>query len=638
VCHSPAHVPLSGPGKGEATRFPAIQDHLAAWEALLTPERVPRVVRTGVVLDLKAPVPPMVRRQFPLRADLAEFREATLREYLSTQRVEPVPQGEQDNHVYLQQFVVDPKPPAKKRLVTNAQPVNRFWHRQSFKLESVRTLLAHTERDDWIGVLDISAAYTSFELAPETKRLFAFKWKGQRFRHTRMIFGDAAAPRLFCKTLRPVVEALRKEGISLFSYLDDFAVRAHSRAVVLRQMNRVAQVLRSLGFTINEKKMQPPTRCPVFLGYRIDTRLMRISPRREKVSDLRRDAARLLKAGHTSARRLASFLGKATFCLTAARHGKHMKAPIIRLLKVAARDAVWDRPPVPLTAEVAHCLRWWIHEFPRFVGRDLEAPQERLRVITDAGPTHWGAVIRQAGQPTCKWFGRWTRTEKDLHQNCKEAMGVLIALQGVQHRLHRQVRLQVVTDSRVVFHCMRRGRSRSPTLSPIIEEIMRLAATAADLRVQWCSSQENHRADWLSRYRRDRYGWELTRRAFESIIQRLDFAPTVDLFASRVSARLPRYCALEFDPLSQGDAFDYPDWRGAYAFPPPIMLNRLWQEWRVRGRPPMLWVVPHWPAQPWFYPLWRAATAVLPLDYREVRDFEGQSQIPWHTSFIAVRV
>ena len=74
-------------------------------------------------------------------------------------------------------------------------------------------------------------------------------------------FGLSTAPREFTKTLAPVVQLVRSQGIQVHAYLDDWIIRASSRQQSLEHTQHVIQLLQSLGWTINwDKSMLQPSR------------------------------------------------------------------------------------------------------------------------------------------------------------------------------------------------------------------------------------------------------------------------------------------------------------------------------------------------------------------------------------------
>mmetsp|Transcript_14992 Transcript_14992/g.44909 ORF Transcript_14992/g.44909 Transcript_14992/m.44909 type:complete len:438 (-) Transcript_14992:1246-2559(-) len=405
--------------------------------------------------------------------------------------------------------------------------------------------------------------------------------------------------------MRPIIQHLRQRGMRVFIYLDDICVLHQDREVLRGQLGYINQLLTRLGFRVHPDKTTEPLQRFKYLGMTVDTTTMTVEPQADKMAMVRRDARRLLKRGTATPRTLASFLGKITFCLSGMRSGQHKKAPLLRLLRHQLRTSGWEAEPSALTAEVRRCLGWWIHRAHALLGR-LFRPNlvPSIRILSDAGPEGWGAVVRERGQATQRLSGTWTVTEQEQHQNEKEAMALLHALPAVQPGLHNH-RIHWVTDSRVLFYTVSKGHSKSKRLSPIVELLRERLSPARHLHVQHIRTEEMRRADYLSRKVVDWHGWALRQSVFDRLIR--PEGPAIDLFATRTNTKLARYASRHLDPSGEDDAFNIEDWTDAYAFPPPRLLPRVLREWEERNRPHMTIVAPEWPAQPWWRPLLDAA-------------------------------
>ncbi|KAK3279806.1 hypothetical protein CYMTET_12326 [Cymbomonas tetramitiformis] len=92
---------------------------------------------------------------------------------------------------------------------------------------------------------------------------------------------------------------------------------------------------------------------------------------------------------------------------------------------------------------------------------------------------------------------------------------------------------------------------------------------------------------------------------------------TVDLFASEISAQLPRYYAAWKDPRCEGvDSLTY-DWRGEnnWVNPPWALLDEVAHKLREEGAVATV-VAPYWPGQSWFRELEALATEVVIMPRR----------------------
>jgi len=94
-------------------------------------------------------------------------------------------------------------------------------------------------------------------------------------------------------------------------YLDDLLIMAASRDEAASQCAAATQLLESLGFLVNYLKSQTiPTQEVTFLGLNIDSRTKELSLPHQKLSQIRKQAKKLLGQTWVSARELLQFVGK----------------------------------------------------------------------------------------------------------------------------------------------------------------------------------------------------------------------------------------------------------------------------------------------------------------------------------------
>jgi hypothetical protein len=102
-----------------------------------------------------------------------------------------------------------------------------------------------------------------------------------------MAFGLAPAPRIFTKLLKVVVAFLRKRGIRLVFYLDDFLIMNESEEGLCADLKTTLNILESLGFLINwEKSPVIPSKCIEYLGMIVDSDRLSFSLPSAKVRDV----------------------------------------------------------------------------------------------------------------------------------------------------------------------------------------------------------------------------------------------------------------------------------------------------------------------------------------------------------------
>ena len=153
-------------------------------------------------------------------------------------------------------------------------------------------------------------------------------------------------------------------------------------------------------------------------------------------------------------------------------------------------------------------------------------------------------------------------------------------------------------------------------IGPVNPSLRPLAVVS---RVEWSITVEAHHlpgrlnivADFESQAHPDTSDWQLD----PSIFQVIKWGPfTIDLFASRLTAQLPRFVSWKPDPEAEAvDAFtlDWSQLRG-YAFPPFALIGQCLRQVLRQSVSQLTIVAPVWETQLW-YPLLLEMTVDHPI-------------------------
>ena len=104
------------------------------------------------------------------------------------------------------------------------------------------------------GAVTISIDLWYMPIARRFTPFLGFKLGNQAYTFRAFPFGLNTATRLFTKLADTVVQLLRRQGVQVAAYLDDWIIWASSVEECLRWARRVIKTLQSLGFRINFKK------------------------------------------------------------------------------------------------------------------------------------------------------------------------------------------------------------------------------------------------------------------------------------------------------------------------------------------------------------------------------------------------
>ena len=133
---------------------------------------------------------------------------------------------------------------------------------------------------------------------------------GKVYQFRALPFGLSPAPREFCQVTGVLCTLLHKLTIYLHLYLDDWLLRATSRAICLAHTQVALEKAQNLGFLVNwTKSERVPTQRFVFLGEANDLVAGLVRPSEEAVSKVLTLCRVLRRQSLQTARFLLRLLG-----------------------------------------------------------------------------------------------------------------------------------------------------------------------------------------------------------------------------------------------------------------------------------------------------------------------------------------
>src|SRR5579871_98106 len=415
-----------------------------------------------------------------------------------------------------------------------------------------------------------------------------------------MPFGISSAPRVFTKLIRAALAPLRKQGIRISAYLDDFCALASTKKEAERVAKIVREHLEALGFILNEKKcVWEPTQLQEFLGFEIDTRSMEIRLPQAKLRRVCKEVKHTLTLHQMSARKIASLIGLLNSTAEAVLPARMKYRFLLRNLHQALQNGKgnWEYQ-MKLTYSTRRELEWWLTDLKAWNGKAILIPAPRFEAETDASDTGWGAVVKNT---PFRVQGQWSRWEIAQSINYRELATVLFLIQMKAKEWQGQS-IRVWTDNITTrAYINHQGGTSSEQLNNLAMQIWELCLQyKIHLVAAHIPGVENKIADGLSRSYADRNDWMLNLQVFQALQQwRGPF--TIDLFASRLNYQLPIFYSWKPDPQAAGiDAFmHYWPKQGAFANPPWGLIPRVLAKIREEKCTITL-IAPRWPTQHWY--------------------------------------
>ena len=179
-----------------------------------------------------------------------------------------------------------PKSSGGFRPILDLSPLNKFLKKVRFQMDSPDSIRRAIQPRDWTTSLDLKDAYFHISIAKIDRKCLMFTWRHQVYQHKVLPFGLSLFPWVFTKIVKEVLKILRKKGLSMHSYLDDWLVLASSREECQRHMALLDTLTADLGFNIHPEKSEfTPSQSFTYLGMSFDSVKWTVQP-----SQARRDS------------------------------------------------------------------------------------------------------------------------------------------------------------------------------------------------------------------------------------------------------------------------------------------------------------------------------------------------------------
>ena len=190
--------------------------------------------------------------------------------------VKTVPLEQERSGLYSTYFLVA-KRGREHRPILNLKLFNFIVRNTSFKMETLKSVIAVMWPQQWMASVDLNDSYFHIGVVHEHRQYLRFHLLGQSYQFVALPVGLSSAPRVFTKTLALLVAPLRLMGIQLYPYLDNILILGESSREVEQSVLTTLQVLTQAGFIVNLKKCDlAPTQDLVYIGDRFWTDLGRV--------------------------------------------------------------------------------------------------------------------------------------------------------------------------------------------------------------------------------------------------------------------------------------------------------------------------------------------------------------------------
>ena len=516
-----------------------------------------------------------------------------------------------DKHQFFSNVFMIPKRDSGWRIILNLKSFNRFVRYFHFKMSTLNHILATITPFIYMSVFDLTDAYLTVKISPDHVSYLKFIHRGVVLMYLVLPFGISSAPRKFTKVLVPILSLIHKMGIVCITYIDDGYTCSPTFDLCFTNICTIMRIFSSFGFILHRKKSAPfPSQRVRSLGFILDSITMTISLPHDKISNAIQVCDMALVMRTFSIRSLAQLIGIFISLFPACPLGRahYRSLEKIKVLSLQCSCGNYDALCSLDNYALADIL-WWKDNIP-YAACPIHHGNATSIMFTDSSDYAWSAVYQGVTA-----HGFFTPEEASNIIAFKELLAMYYGLLSFKDNFVGNFILIRSDSVCAVCYLREMGGMTNSLMNNLALTIWDWAVTNGFwLHASFLRVSLNQEADFGSRVLSDCGEWTVPMKIVEKITQKL-VLPTIDLFASRLNARLNRYISWFPDPFSENvDAFSV-SWSNEipYLFPPFSLLHRCLSKLTIDSTQTALLIFPLWVNQPWLVTLLNMLTSKILL-------------------------
>jgi len=459
----------------------------------------------------------------------------------------------------------------------------------------------------YMATIDLKDAYYTVPVKLEHQKYLTFSWKDNNYKFVCFPNGLSLCPRKFTKLLKPLFAHLRQNGHLVTSYIDDNYIQGNTYHECAHSVLDTITMYSKLGFYIHpEKSHLNPAQEITYLGFQLNSITMSIKLTTEKASKIKLECESALQMRRITIRQVARILGLLVSCFPGVMWGPLHYRQLESDKILALRNNKGDFDAFMQISEAAKKdIAWWASNImDSFNVITHRAPLVHL--YSDASKTGWGGTCNGV-----RCGGPWTPTECVLHTNILEIKAAFFTLKSFVDKLsNKHIRINI-DNTTAVSSINHMGTSHSHLCNQAATELWiwcienNIWVSAAHI-----AGKDNIEADSESRKQTDMSKeWMLNSTLLKQALAKLNVAPNIDLFATRLNSQCEKFVSYRPEPGALAiDAFTL-NWQNInfYAFPPFSVVSAVLQKLQEDKASGVV-VLPNWPTQVWFSKAMRMLT------------------------------
>ena len=383
------------------------------------------------------------------------------------------------------------------RPVIDLSRLNKFVLCPHFKMETLDTVRMSLQKGDWATSLDLRDAYFHIPIHRKSRRYLRFFFKGKIYQFRALPFGISVSPYVFSRVLKTVLRHVRRLGIRVHAYLDDWLQLSVSEVQSWQHSRRFLNIILELGFVPNwEKSELVPTQKFCFLGARFNLIKGQVGPSLERISTFQQALTLLLNARQASARQLHSIVGQMESMANLLPWGRLHKRSLQWGIKERwfQEDCLWEQQ-IRLHPWFPRAVQQWLDKEFLMSWSPVHHPPPDFQLFTDSSLDGWGAHL-DSHMASGIWPVEW----KGQHINVLELKAVFLAFQAFTVHVQSRSILLATDNKTVAAHINKQGGTHSRTLCNLTMQVaLWCVEHKVSLKARFLPGKLNILADCLSR-------------------------------------------------------------------------------------------------------------------------------------------
>ena len=430
-------------------------------------------------------------------------------------------------------------------LILNLKRFNLNLRCIHFKMEILEHICHLVKCHDFMCSIDLSDAYYSLPIDEQSRTKLCFQVGSQLYQFTCLPNGYQDA-QLFTKLLKTPLAYLCKQRKNVLMYLDDSWLAADSFRKT-SHVTDITQIFQNCGFLINrEKSVLKPTKRLETLGFILDSTTLTLHLPETKRQQYLKFLSYFQGKTRVLLCKLAKLIGICVslgmVCQLTHMRFRHLERDKNRALM---RNSHVYKGYCKLSPLSQQDVAWWMDTLSLPMHLRFGLPPPSLTLYTDASQTGWGAVCDNISIP-----GKFSPQEQALTTNTKELLAIWKGILSFKDKLAGSCFMIRMDNTTAISNIVKKGTMCSTVRDAYTRQIWQwVNDTNSTLFINHIAGVDNVKADFASHYYNPHTEWTFEQTLFDELINNFDAGfPDIDLFASELNYKTPKYVSFTRDP------------------------------------------------------------------------------------------